>query len=232
MKSKALAEGRSIAELEEEGSELRVNQDGTFHRGSRLGMRLNNELDVLRPIFVTTLQEVRELSDTTLERINDYISVLSSRFALRLSVLVCLAVGGLYKYYSYPTSASAQNLSHILPVFLAQGYGLLFLVYGSLVGFILLTFYIRKIVLTAKNIDDIERFEALSEAATDADAWQAAATVSGSDADAADEESAADEEGVANEESTSSWNEVLGLSADATKAEIEKAWKSKITLSV
>ena len=87
----------NVHRIEEEGSELKQNLDGSYHRGSRLGMQLNKEkaeLDALKGELIEREYAILKRSNTTF---NEFARVLAFRFALRwTTVAYVLIVAILY----------------------------------------------------------------------------------------------------------------------------------------
>lgn len=70
-----------LDQIEIEGSHLKMNVDGTYHRGSKLGMKLNAEIEVLT-----------ERSYQIRRTISRWTRIISLRNALRVTVPAYLAI--------------------------------------------------------------------------------------------------------------------------------------------
>src|SRR6185437_9671806 len=79
--------GINFQRVKEEGSDLKQNRDGSFHRGSKLGMQLNNKLEELQAVqdeLDRRTHAIARRSRTTFDR---WSRIKSFQFALRCTVV-------------------------------------------------------------------------------------------------------------------------------------------------
>jgi DnaJ-domain-containing protein 1 len=74
-----------LSKIYEEGSHLKRNLDGTFHRGSRVGVKLNDEIDELIALEEGLNARANQLRQAVLDRLDEWKRVVSLQFAFRLT---------------------------------------------------------------------------------------------------------------------------------------------------
>jgi hypothetical protein len=82
-----------IDEIEQEGSHLKQNADGSYHRGSRLGVSLNNELEELLPEKDQLADRYIEIQQLPIDRLDKWIHLSSMRSALRWVAPAYVGIG-------------------------------------------------------------------------------------------------------------------------------------------
>jgi hypothetical protein len=82
-----------LEEIEQEGSDLKQNADGMYHRGSRLGVSLNNELEELLPEKDQLADRYIEIQQIPVDRLDKWIHLSSMRSALRWVAPAYIGIG-------------------------------------------------------------------------------------------------------------------------------------------
>src|SRR6202000_3229411 len=82
-----------LDEIKEEGEHLKQNADGMYHRGSKLGVALNSELEELLPEEDDLLTRYAEIQQKPVDRLDDWIGLCSARSAFRWVAVAYLAIG-------------------------------------------------------------------------------------------------------------------------------------------
>jgi hypothetical protein len=75
-----------IEDIAIQGANLKVNKDGSYHRGNRLGKRLNQDLETLRAVRPALEESVRELRHKPAVAFQKWISVRAYRNAYRVAL--------------------------------------------------------------------------------------------------------------------------------------------------
>jgi hypothetical protein len=231
----------NVHRIEEEGSELKQNLDGSYHRGSRLGMQLNKEkveLDALKGELIEREYAILKRSNTTF---NEFARVLAFRFALRwTTVAYVLIVAILYALNpAFINSISKFVGQHVL-IRISS-------IQESLYGSVLASALVSSILLWALYKISHRAMEAHAEAlgACMGDFQNPARDMSEfcdkhfeAIAESAsryengtyyDYEESEDEEDDMEEEVPAEWHETLGVSPNASASEINAAWRQKLT---
>lgn len=110
LEDELVAKLRRLGEVEREGAEadLSINVDGSFHRGSRLGKRLNTEMELLCP----RIEELRDLTEDLragpLAGFKRSIHLYAAYHALLLSLAFYTIVFS-YCYFIDPSASSALS---------------------------------------------------------------------------------------------------------------------------
>jgi hypothetical protein len=93
---------RRFQEIKHDGAQLKINLDGSYHRGSKLGMELNDEKELLTIENVYLEGESYEARQRPLKTINEWTRITSARNTLRLTVAFYVLV----KLLTYLTNPS------------------------------------------------------------------------------------------------------------------------------
>jgi hypothetical protein len=97
---------RRLSEIDLEGEHLKRNVDGSFHRGSRLGMALDTELEQLTPRKLDLQEREEWLSGRPSRTFDNWVHVASLRFSLRLATIAYIGTC-LFLYFLDPASMKA-----------------------------------------------------------------------------------------------------------------------------
>jgi hypothetical protein len=85
-----------LSEIYEDGSHLKRNLDGTFHRASKLGVKLNEQVEELSAAEEKLYARANQLRQAVFDRLDEWKRVLSLQFAFRLTTasyaIFCLFV--------------------------------------------------------------------------------------------------------------------------------------------
>jgi hypothetical protein len=213
-----------LSEISEEGSHLKQNLDGSYHRGSRLGVQLNAEIEELLPRESRLASRGSELRARPLNTLDAWKRTIGMRDAFRWTAVAYLVVGlGLYLLDpDWMNSWSRLVEEYILLRLPNAGYA----VYGSglvasLVGIVFfpiayfvglnkldrLTAVQRQSLLNLPDFEDAEFADEQEDVADDTD-----------------EHDAERYKG----EKKQPWYEVLGVSSTAGPHEIDAAWREQV----
>jgi hypothetical protein len=105
-----------LSKIYKEGSHLKKNLDGTFHRGSKLGVKLNDEVDELIALEEKLNACTNQLRQALLDRLDDWKRVVSLQFAFRLTAasyaIFCLFVYVL-DFYRVSSFSQASHFAYV-----------------------------------------------------------------------------------------------------------------------
>ena len=222
VEEKLKAIGFRLSKIYGEGSHLKRNLDGTFHRASKLGVKLNEQVEALTVAEEKLYARANQLRQAVFDKLDDWKRVVSLRFAFRLTTasyaIFCLLV---YVVDSYSIS-SISKVSHFTFVrFLMQvsgashGYGTLAIELASTVIFAL-GYKTRRLWL-----DGSEQFSS-----DDHSNWDGPYTFN-KDGDFGEWGGALRVEAGAIPQ-VEPWYETLGISPNASAREINEAWREKM----
>jgi hypothetical protein len=216
--------GLGLSEISERGAHLKKNVDGTFHRGSKLGVVLNEKVEKFVDLEEQLQARAVQLRQALRERLDTWKRLASLRFAFRLTT----AVYGLFIFLTYilnlseNSSSTGNSLGNFIVQHLVLGdpnrglYGrTLFSALACAIIFSL-GYKVRRLWL-----EGVEQFS--SAESPDNDGY--------SEFDIVDtlnqwnEHRAGDSKG---ESYTGSWYEILGVSPQASADEINAAWRVKM----
>ena len=207
--------GFRLSKIYEEGSHLKRNSDGTFHRGSRLGVNLNAEVNELNALEEKLNARANLLRQAVLDRLDDWKWVVSLQFAFRLTAasyaVFCLFVYVLdsYRVGSFSqTSHSAFMRQYLMQVSgTHSGYGALA---AALACAVILAFGYKAHRLWLEGSEQFSGAEASLDEDRDFGEWAATPKY---------------EAGAAQVEP---WYETLGVAPNASAREINAAWRKKM----
>jgi DnaJ-domain-containing protein 1 len=208
--------------------DVKVNSDGTYHRGSKLGVSLNRRTEEVNEVWSLQQERITEI----LGRVENGVHFASIRFAFRWTIAAYFVIlFGLFLIRpTWLEGVSAFVGQHVL----ARGLEVDFALYGaalaagiSAIVLLCLTYALRRASLRAKTGEEIRRLKGLQswqpeagEAPTDED--------DGSDSYEDDDIDEMSDRNGRNKEDTGTCYEALGVPPTATKAEIEAAFHVKI----
>jgi len=239
-----------LGEIEEEGSHLKQNIDGSYHRGSKLGMALNNERDTLRNRERILAHYTRYLRCKPLGSLDRWIHIESLRVAFRLTIVAYIAIFASL-YILGPTSLEGlsfyveqRSLAHISSVnFVFYGDAI---VTGISSAFLLVLSYAacRISLLNGAHEERTRLEEFAQEGEIEPPTDDSDEEFVDEEDDQGDENSAGHEEdqprrgggdtgfGMSNDSvGQETCYELLGVSSGATREEIDAAWRGKIKLN-
>jgi DnaJ domain len=101
IEEKLRAVRRVLSEIYEKGSHLNTNLDGSYHRGSKLGMRLNAELEKLVPYEEQLQKHAQEIQLRPLYTLDEWTHVTSLQFAFRFTAAAYVTIA-LFLYLLNP----------------------------------------------------------------------------------------------------------------------------------
>jgi hypothetical protein len=215
-----------LDEINEEGSQLKQNADGMYHRGSKLGIALNRELEVLRPEQEDLVTRYTEIQQLPIGRLNEWIRLFSIRSGFRWTAFAYVAIG-LSLYLLDPVWM--RGLSKFIGQYMFLRFpGAGDILYGSVLIAALtsaalfpIIYYIRR-SMHDRATDAIR--QRLSES-PDEDDPQASEEDSADEYDGSESESH-EPDNAENEDKP--WYEILGVSPTASSQEINVAYREQV----
>ncbi|WP_029586245.1 J domain-containing protein [Bradyrhizobium sp. URHD0069] len=207
-----------LSDIAEEGSHLKQNADGMYHRGSKLGMTLNAELEELIPLEENLQIHVDEIRQKPLGRLDKWIRLASIRFALRATAAAYLGIGFILYQLDPPWMRGFSKLigQYLLLHFTSVGdalYGSGLVAALSAVVLFPILYFSRRGMLDRSTDEIRQRLLETPEQKYKADAdWEE----DHEDDDARQEEP---------------WYEILGVAPTASAKEINAAWRDLIKKS-
>ena len=218
-----------LDEIGEEGAHLKQNADGMYHRGSKLGVALNSELEELRPEEDDLLTRYAEIQQMPVDRLDGWISLCSARSSFRCVAIAYLAIGsGLYLL----DPDWLRSLSgFIAPYMFLRVPGARDILYGGVLVAALCSAALFPIIysirrgMLARATDEIrQRLEEVpdeEEPQPDSeDEYDDGGEYEDSEDESYEPESAEEEE--------KSWHEILGVSPTASPQEINSAYREQV----
>jgi DnaJ domain len=219
--------GLGLSEISEKGARLKRNVDGTFHRGSKLGVSLNEKVEKFVDLEEQLQARVVQLRQAVHERHDTWKRLASLRFAFRLTT----AVYALFIFLTYILNLSANSsstmssLSNFIVQHLVLGdpyqglYGrTLFSALACAVIF-LLGYKVRRLWL-----EGVDQFSSAESPDKDGHyEFDVVDTLS-----QWNEHRTGDKELSKGESYVGSWYETLGVSPQASVDEINAAWRLKM----
>jgi hypothetical protein len=231
-----------LDEIEAEGAHLKKNAgDGMYNRGSKLGMQLNSELENLVPLSSSLYAERIRILRRPAEDLEKWLQAATKRDAARAAGIVYIVV---WLTVSVIELRSTSNLSHFIARHVLFSFSSVSdAIYGSATLAALLAgiaFPIASLVcrahLEASSREAIERVDSLASRE-----FESSGKADESDLDDEDQAGASDGDGddtywsfqKRHERSadTEPWYKVLGVSPDASRHEINAAWREKIKMN-
>jgi hypothetical protein len=221
-----------LFEIAEEGSHLKQNVDGMYHRGSRLGMALNAELEDLIPVEETLRMQIEEIRQKPLDRLDKWIRLASTQFALRTTVAGYLGVGFILYQLNplWMREFSMRVGQYVLLHFLSAGdplYGSGLVAALSAIALFPTLYFIRRSMLERLTEEARQRLLEIPEPESDADDLDA-------DWEQEHGEAGGERETIGNgdvRQQEAPWYEILGVPPTASPKEINAAWRELIKKS-
>lgn len=224
---------RRIQDIENEGAEadLSVNVDGSFHRGSRLGKRLNAELEDLCP----RVEELRDLTEdlrgAPLANLRRGLHLNAAYGALKYALATYALIFG-YLYF-FDTSASLKISPFVAEHVLVRLQGVESHAHGAaviagLASLLLLPilYLVERWTLSSKYAPLRQTYAAFAEATVDN--RLAAEQDLVTEDHAAGEERQSDTRDPGEGAEAEAWHDVLGVSPRASVDQINAAYRAKM----
>lgn len=194
-----------------EGANLKQNLDGTYHRGSKLGQKLNDELEELRPRIQELLLTVAELGRLPNQRLYKWASARASIAAMPLALAI---------YVYAPLTLRSFMLPHLAMTAVA-----------SAVSFFLARLAIRPVVVTKmQGISEFREkwaeYDELDETDDEITFEQNDENLDGADSDYTNDD---EQDSLASDsKAVRAWHEILCVPQNASMSEIKSARNKKV----
>jgi hypothetical protein len=213
-----------LERIEEEGSHLKKNADASYHRGSKLGSRLNGEIERITPQFDAAILKIRDIRSQPIRNFNYNMKMESMRHALRVAMLLYVSTFGVVYFIDSINSrllidlgreSSLVNVSELGDNYYSAG-----IASASASATALGLVYLCGLLVRRQNAERLSLVEFGEPILHTID-----------EDDEVDEEINKNEETQTEEEIQEPWYKILDIEPDANKSEIINAWRMKIKIN-